>query len=226
MRVRALRRLSASVGLRQTGQAFHSPAGERPTFLLAEKHGPKMRPWRVGRAMKPPDYASWLRGSLTARPCADSELARIHSGHPCGPFLRLLASPKRGQVQQHAARSAVPLIHPPVSCRQVLDGSVACGPREGSRGFGCGTGCAFSRTRPVLVHPRGFTVRATGHRVASFGNFSPREKSDSLAGRRLKRLTCLTTVDKRAQRGRRKKRLTRLATANRTKRPTKAQHDR
>ena len=115
-------------------------------------------------------------------------------GPPCGPLLRQLASPKRevGQKKKAAQRScAVPLIYPPVSCRQVLDGSAACGPREGSRGFGCGTGRAFSRTRPVLAYPHGFIVGATGHRVASFGHFSLREKSDSLAGRRVKRLTRL-----------------------------------
>ncbi len=80
------------------------------------------------------------------------------------------------------------------SCRQVLDGSAACEPRDGSRGFGCGTGCAFSRTRPVLAQSCGFTARPTGHRDASLGYFSVRQKSDSLAGRREKRLTRRATA--------------------------------
>ena len=87
----------------------------------------------------------------------------------------------------------MPLIHPPVSCRQVLDGSAACGPREGSRGFGCGTGCAFSRTRPALAYPRGFIVRATGHRVASFGAFSVR--SEKTLGRRQPNHTLYTPCE-------------------------------
>ena len=166
----------------QTGQAFRRAAARRPTFLLAQKRRPKMRPWRVGRAMKMHDCASWLRGSLTARPCADSELARIHSGHPSGLFCasspprngRLLNCTQRRCAVRRVQRMLLTLIYPPVSCRQVLDGSAACGPREGSRGFGCGTGCAFSRTRPAIADPHGFIVRATGHRVASLGYVSVR----------------------------------------------------
>ncbi len=83
-----------------------------------------MRPRRVDRAMKPHDYASWLRGSLTARPCADSELARIHSGHPAGLF-SAISPPRNGMkvksTQRFALRKAAAsrrmlrlLTHPPV----------------------------------------------------------------------------------------------------------------
>ncbi len=106
------------------GQAFRRAAARRPTFLLAEKRRPKMRPWRVGRAMKPHDFASWLRGSLTAHPCADSELARIHSGHPLGLFSasspprigRQVKSTQRDVLRKVAALRRVPLslTHPPV----------------------------------------------------------------------------------------------------------------
>ena len=118
-------------GCRQTGQAFRRAAARRPTFLLAEKRGPKMRPWRVGRAMKPHDYASWLRGSLKAHPCSCSELAES-IWPPCGRFFRHLASPNRDEGQQHAARRAAQgrrfaavagsFDSPARSCWEVLDG--------------------------------------------------------------------------------------------------------
>ena len=152
--------------------------------------------------MKPRDYARWLRGSLTARPCADSELARIHSGHPAGLFCAN-SPPRNGSqfkstqgircVRSPLAASAFDFDSPARSCRRVLDGKAVCGTRNGLRVFGCGTGCAFSRTRPVLAQSCGFIARPTGHRAASLGYFSLREKSDSLAGRREKRLTRLAT---------------------------------
>ena len=141
-------------------------------------------------------------GSLTARPCADGELARIHSGHPAGLFFAL--SPPRNGIQvnrtqrcsvvRRFAADASSFDSPARSCRQVLDGSAACGTRW-ERVFGRGTGCAFDRTRPVLAKSCGFTARPTGHRAASLGYFSLREKSDSRAGRREKRLTSLATAD-------------------------------
>ena len=169
--------LALIVGWRQTGQACRRAAARRPTFLLAEEGGPKTRPWRVCRAEKPHDYASWLRRSVKAHPCTCSELAESIRP-PCGHFRIHLASPKREEDQKKKQHSADALRcafdSPARSCRQVVDGSAACGPREGSPGFGCDTGCPFSRTRPVLAHPHGFTVRATGHRAASLAHVSLR----------------------------------------------------
>ena len=65
-----------------------------------------MAPGRVGRAMKPHDCASWLRGSLTAHPCADSELARIHSGHPAGLFCAT-SPPRNGMEVKSTRREAL-----------------------------------------------------------------------------------------------------------------------
>ena len=214
----------ARFGYCQTGQAFHSPAGERPTFLLAEKRGPKMRPWRVGRAKKPHDYASWLRGSLTALPCADSELSRIHSGHPEG-LLSANSPPRNGMkvkcTQRSALRNAAASrwLRFLSTHRPFLSASAGRKSRlrdaRGRRVFGRGTGCAFDRTRPALAKSGGFIARPTGHRDASFGFFSLREKSDSLAGRRDKRCTNLASGNQReAAGGRREKRLGSLATAN------------
>ncbi len=69
-----------------------------------------MRPWRIGRAVKPHDYTRWLRGSLKAHPCTCSELAESIRP-PCGHFRTHLASPKRDEGQRHAAslRKAVAL---------------------------------------------------------------------------------------------------------------------
>ncbi len=150
--------------------------------------------------MKPHDYASWLRGSLTAHPCADSELARIHSGHPAGLFSA--TSPPRNGIQVKSTQRCCvssPLAAndfdfdlPARSGRQVLDGPAACGTRW-ERVFGRGTGCAFDRTRPVLAQSCGFIARPTGHRDASFGYFSLREKSDWVGGSRTIRMTHLAT---------------------------------
>ena len=53
----------------------------------------------MGRSdQKMSDCASGLRGSLTARPCADSELARIHAGHPAG--LLYAHSPTHNGIQR------------------------------------------------------------------------------------------------------------------------------
>ncbi|MFZ2235311.1 MAG: hypothetical protein WBP11_09260, partial [Dokdonella sp.] len=63
-------------------------------------------------------------GSLTAHPCADSELARIHSGHPAGR-LAAISPPRIGmkinRTQRKALRKAAALrrllllvTHPPV----------------------------------------------------------------------------------------------------------------
>ena len=116
---RAAARRVALVGCRQIGQAFRQAAARRPTFLLAEKRGPKMRPWRVGRAVKQHDCAIWLRGLLTSHPCAGSELARIPSGHPAGLFCA--TSPPRngmnvkGTQQCCVVRHRRMLVnHPPV----------------------------------------------------------------------------------------------------------------
>ena len=129
-------------------------------------------------------------------------------GHPTGiPSasspprigMKFKSTQRRCVVRRYAA-VAVSFDSPARSCRQALDGLAACGTRNGLRVFGCGTGCAFSRTRPVLAYPHGFTVRATGHRAASLGYFSVREKSDSRAGRRAKRLTGLAIAKKEKQR--------------------------
>ena len=106
MKVRLLSHHSAKDGCREAGQAFRRAAARRPTFLLAEIRGPKMRPWRVGRAMKPHDYASWLRVSLTAGRCADSELSRIHSGHP-GGFSCASSPPRIGMKVKSTQREGL-----------------------------------------------------------------------------------------------------------------------
>ena len=145
--------------------------------------------------------------------------------HPAGSS-SAISPPRNGMkfkgtqrrcVIRRFAADAVDVVFDPSarSCRQVRDGSAACGPCDGSRGFGCGTGCAFSRTRPVLAHPHGFTVRATGHRVASFGDLPLREKSYWVGGSRTIRLTHLAIAKQRGTAGGSPaKRLTRLATAN------------
>jgi len=43
--------------------------------------------------VKPPTARVRSGGSLTGHPWPDSELARIHAGHPSGFFLRALAAP-------------------------------------------------------------------------------------------------------------------------------------
>ena len=114
-RVRILIWLSAPRVLfccRQTGQAFRRAAARRPTFLLAQKRGPKMRQWRVGRAIEPHDYASWLRGLTTAHPCTDAKLARIHSGHPAGLFSA--NSPPRNGGGRSKARSTLRCVELPL----------------------------------------------------------------------------------------------------------------
>ena len=146
-----------------------------------------MAPGRVGRAKKPHDYARCLRGSLTALPCAGSELARIHSGHRAG-FSESTSPPRNGiqvnctqrccVVRRFAAGAVdVAFDSTALSCRRLLDGSAACGPRDGSRGFGCGTGCAFSRTRPVAAYPCGAAARATREGRIFGPRFSARRKS-------------------------------------------------
>ena len=60
-------------------QSFHSPAGERVTFFACAKKGNQRNTPPVARSpgILPSDFASGLRGSLNAHPCAYSELARI-----------------------------------------------------------------------------------------------------------------------------------------------------
>ena len=74
------------VGYRQFGQSFRQPAGARATpgsspragsFCSHRNVAQRCVPGGVGRAMKPHDYARWLRGLLTARPCTGSKLARV-----------------------------------------------------------------------------------------------------------------------------------------------------
>ena len=65
-----------------------------------------MRPWRVGRAMKPHDYTSWLRGLTTVHPCTDAKLARIHSGHPVG-LLSASSPPRIGMQVKGTQRCCV-----------------------------------------------------------------------------------------------------------------------
>ena len=87
------------------------------------------------------------------------------------------------------------LTHPPVSCRQVLEGPAAYGPREESRGFGCGTRCAFSRTRQCL---RTGTASPRGRQVIGshlWATFLCEQKSDSRTGRREKRLSNLAVAN-------------------------------
>ena len=60
-------------------RASTRPAGERVTFFACAKKVTKESTPQVARlpGILPFRFASGLRGSLTARPCADSELARI-----------------------------------------------------------------------------------------------------------------------------------------------------
>ena len=91
-------------------------------------------------------------------------------GHPAGASsatspprngIKVNSTQRRCVVRRPAADAvAVSFDSLARSCRQVLDGSAACGTRW-ERGFGCGTGCAFSRTRPVLAQSCGFIARPT-----------------------------------------------------------------
>ncbi len=164
-----------------------------------------MRPWRVGRAEKPHDYASWLRGSLKAHPCTCIELAESFRP-PFGRFLRQLASPNREVGQRHAALRAALLLmtltHPPVPVGKCWTEKPLAGRAMDCASSVAGTGCAFDRTRPVLAYPRGAAAWATGHRVASFGDFSLREKSYWVGGSRTIRLTHLVTAEQERSGGR------------------------
>jgi hypothetical protein len=67
--------------------------------VTQRKHTPAMR----SPGILPCESAKLLRGSLTARPCADIELGAIHRAHPSG--LSSAASPhRRGPVSARRAR--------------------------------------------------------------------------------------------------------------------------
>ena len=108
---------------------------------------------------KTSDCASGLRGSLTARPCADSELARIHAGHPAGllsahspthnGIRRLRQSGLNGNSNGNGCRCCVVAsavastvavalaVALPVPVGERRSKGHVSGTREGSRGFGC-----------------------------------------------------------------------------------------
>ncbi len=164
-----------------------------------------MAPGWVGRAMKPHDCASWLRGSLKAHPCTCSELAESIRP-PCGRFLRQLADPKRGVRQktvhpqgsdgftQRIALRAVDL-HP-VSGRRVGGEKAHRVARRDSGQFGVSAGMRCRQTPEpacIVVRLHRTTDPPRAHLLVTF---LCEQKSDSRAGRREKRLTSLGTVPK------------------------------
>ena len=200
------------LGFRQICKALLSPAGERATFLLAQKRGPKMRPWRVGRAMKLHDYARWLRGSLTAHPCAGSELARIPSGHPAG-FSESTSPPRNGLKvnstqrcalrKKAAASRRLPLLvtHPPVPVGKCWTEQPLAGRAmdRAGRDQMCPAAAQdvpsaepgqYLRTRTVSPCGR----QATGAHLLV--TFLCEQKSDSAGGSRKKRSINLATANK------------------------------
>jgi len=68
---------------------FHSPSWRAGHFsLLAQREVTKRKgtPAVAVAGLLPGDYVRTLRGSLTARPCAGSELGAIHRADPFGAF--------------------------------------------------------------------------------------------------------------------------------------------
>src|SRR6185436_16344060 len=70
---------STSLLLTAQVQGFHSPCGRAGNFLCLCKESNQRNTPPVARSpgILPSEYASGLRGSLSAHPCARSELARI-----------------------------------------------------------------------------------------------------------------------------------------------------
>ena len=128
-----------------------------------------MRPWRAGRAMKPHDYTSWLRGLTTVHPCTDAKLARIYSGHPAGLFcatspprngMKVKGKQRRCVVRRVAADAVGVSFDPPArSCWQVLDGKAAqrdaLGARLRSRHRMCLRPNPASACAPARLHRAG-----------------------------------------------------------------------
>ena len=112
-------------------QGFHSPAGACPSWseaftrlrrashfpLLAQRKVTKGKGTPMPRSpgILPCDFARVLRGSLTAHPCAGSELAGIPAGHPAGlfsapsprhrgPGQRASCAPKKPHASRGSAR--------------------------------------------------------------------------------------------------------------------------
>ncbi len=182
-----------------------------------------MRPWRVGRAMKPHDYASWLRGSLTAHPCADSELARIHSGHPAGLF-SANSPPRNGMKVKGTQRCCVVrrqrrmlrlLIHPPVPVGKCWTDQPLAG-RAGSASSAAAQDVPSAEPGQCL---RTRTASPCGRQAIGshlWPTFLCEEKGRAAGGSPAKRLTSLATAnkEKEAAGGCQSKRLTNLATAN------------
>ena len=147
--------------------------------------------------MKPHDYASWLRGSLTAHPCADSELAQIHSGHPAGLFSA--TSPPRNGIQVNStAQLRCAVDSPARSCRRVLDGSAASGTREGRASSAAAQDVPSAELGQCL---RTRTASPCGRQAIGphlLVTFLCEQKSDWVGGSRTIRLTSLATAVTRA----------------------------
>jgi len=74
---------------------FRPPSWRTGHFsLLAQREVTKRKgtPAAAVAGLLPGDSVRTLRGSLTARPCAGSELGAIHRADPFGLFLRALTA--------------------------------------------------------------------------------------------------------------------------------------
>ncbi len=184
-------------------------AARRPTFLLAQKHGPKMRPWRVGRAVKPHDCASRLRGSLTARPCADSELARIHSGHPAG-FSESTSPPRNGMKikstqralrRAAAARRTLLLVtHAPVPVGKCWTDQPLAGHAMDRVASAAAQDVPSAEPGQCLRTRTASPCERQAIGTHLWGTLSVRQKSNRVGGSRTIRLTSLATASQRQSR--------------------------
>ncbi len=89
------------------GKSFHSHCVRASHFFLSgqeEVTKKKATPRARSPGILPSDFAIALRGSLTARPCTDSELARILRAIASRLYLRAPAAPEGPRRQRAPAR--------------------------------------------------------------------------------------------------------------------------
>ncbi len=166
---------------RQTGQAFRRAAARRPTFLLAEKRGPKMRPSRVAHPAAPCGYAATGRVRLKAHPvpqpkprdpsrgpqAAGPSSSRRHERAGELKATSTASAAKRRTTQQRCVRSTfIPF----------RGGEVAQESPQGGRMDSASSlqvqGCAFSEPRSQLAQSCGFSARPTRPGALSLGYVS------------------------------------------------------
>ena len=209
-------RLAVSDGCRQSGQAFLSPAGERPTFLLAEKRGPKMRPSPVAHSAAPNGCASTGRVVLKAHPCACNTIRAIHRASRKRLFRPALAD-RKGWVDQktkHPPQSGgftqlrcVPSNFIPFRIGEMAQESPQGGRMDSASSLQV-QGCTFSEPRSQLAQSCSFIARPTRPGALSLGYVS--------LGKQRKVTRSTQSSESLCFRGRREKRLTSPATAKPT----------